>query len=277
LTAAAGRVTHFVSAAYFTKPGADPAAAARQIEAAIRPGDEVGLHLHMWRSLVESSGVAARLAPSFLRPGGELLEFEDGDVGFEVDPGAYSTDELRRIIGRSRQLLGENGIELEPLFRAGGWLASPEVLEAARAEGFVVDSSSTDAAWLAGPENHDTRHLAERVARLWPAIDRTSQPYWIATAAGAVLEMPHTGNTADYLTVAEMNRHIEWALTEAKRARRPVFIQLGLHAETAQLYAPRLEQVFADLGDRRGELVLETVSRSARSARALAGEPPGPR
>jgi hypothetical protein len=90
--------------------------------------------------------------------------------------------------------------------------------------------------------------------------------------------MPHTGNTADYLTVAEMDRHIEWALTEARRTRRAVFIQLGLYAETAQLYAPRLEQVFAGLGDRRGELVLETVSRSARSARsALAGEPPGPR
>jgi hypothetical protein len=89
-------ITHFVSAGYFTKERSDPTAAA-SIREAIRDGDELAVHLHAWRSLAKASGLTPKLAPSFLTGTVKLLEFEDGDVGFDTDHDAYGVPELRAL------------------------------------------------------------------------------------------------------------------------------------------------------------------------------------
>jgi hypothetical protein len=52
--AGAAPITHFVSAAYYTS-GAPPAEVTRALQRLVRPGDELAVHLHGWRSLVEAS------------------------------------------------------------------------------------------------------------------------------------------------------------------------------------------------------------------------------
>lgn len=263
-------LTHFLNAAYFTKPNADVAAIVSGIKRVVWPIDETGLHVHGWRSLIEASGVTFRSTPSFwgenrpLRPVG-------GDMGHEVEIAAYTVQELRDVFARSKTILARAGYPLSASFRAGGWMATPNVLGAIRAEGFRVDTSATDNAWhdeLAGVR------LRARIKEVWPQTTRTSAPWWIETPAGRVLEMPDTGALADYVTADEMVAHIENAITRfSGDPSRDVYVHIGFHQETAARYAYRVSDAIEHLRRSHPDapLVYETLEASAaRATRGLA-------
>jgi hypothetical protein len=258
-------LTHFVCAAYYTKPGAAADEVMHFLRAHVRDGDETALHLHAWRSLIVASGVRFRSGRSFLTPDGKPMEFED-DIGFDLDPSAYTVAELRAIIKKSRELLEAGGFQLIPAFRAGAWIAPPNVLEAVRAEGFVIDSSATDPDWLGeGAGGKGVERLAARVRAVWPKVRSTTQPFLIDTPAGSVLEMPDTGAMADHMTVEEMERHVGWA---AHAETRPIFVHLGFHAETAHHFAPLLTRALARLRKNKVPIEFVTLGRAAEAARA---------
>src|SRR5690606_11706237 len=136
---------------------------------------------------------------------------------------------------------------------------------AARAEGFTIDTSAIDAAWLDGEE---AAVLGERVAAVWPKVDRTTQPFWIDTPAGRILEMPDSGGQADHVTADEMVEHVAWAAgVAAARPDRPVFVHLGFHAEPAHHFAPRLTEALAALRARKVPMRFELLSAAAATAR----------
>lgn len=56
----------FLNAAYYTKSGADATQVTKAIKSVLLPKDEHGLHIHAWRTLVESSGVNFHINPSFV-------------------------------------------------------------------------------------------------------------------------------------------------------------------------------------------------------------------
>src|SRR4029077_18172014 len=118
------------------------------------------------------------------------------------------------------------GFALGTSFRCGGWLAAPHVLAAIRAKGFLVDTSATDPRWL--KEKLGDLPLHARICELWPGVDETSAPRWIATPGGEVLEMPDTGALADYVTTEDMLGHVERALVRARASpAREVFVHVG--------------------------------------------------
>lgn len=259
-------LTHFLNAAYFTKPGADPARVAASMRRPLRAGDETGVHVHGWRSLVQAAGVPFRDHPSFWGDRYPLSP-SDGDLGHEVEICAYEVPELRAILRQSRTLLTRAGFDVAPSFRAGGWMADARVLEAIRAEGFLIDSSATDPAWhdeLAGVP------LRARIGEVWPGVTATSAPFVIPTPAGPVLEMPDTGALADYVTAAEMEGHLRTALDRlAHDPAHDVFVHIGFHQETAQRYSTRVaEAIRAVRGPGAPLLVFETLGASAARARA---------
>jgi len=57
-------LTHFLNAAYFTKLDANASKVQADVRRALRPGDELGLHIHPWKSLVEAAGVKFRTEPT---------------------------------------------------------------------------------------------------------------------------------------------------------------------------------------------------------------------
>lgn len=258
-------ITHFICPAYYTKPGAVPADITYFLRENVRPGDEVGVHLHAWNSLVQAASVPVRSGRSFLSADGRLMDFE-GDAGFDLDPTIYTVTELRAILATSRGLLEAAGLKVAPVFRTGGWLGGPNVLEAARAEGFTVDSSATDPDWIGeGDSTEGFEFLIGRVRELWPKVDRTTQPFTIETRAGPILEVPDSGAMADHMTSEEMEDHVQWA---AGQPRRPIFVHLGFHAETAHHYASLLSRALANLRRRGVPMQLVTVGRAAELARA---------
>jgi hypothetical protein len=260
-------VTHFVSSAYFTKDQPDPAAAST-IAKAVLEGDELAVHLHAWRSLAKAAGVEPKLAPSFLTGTDKLLEFEDGDTGFDIDLDAYSVPELRALLRTSRRLLEGTGVAVSKTFRAGGYLGTPKVLQAIREEGFAVDSSATDHRQL---DERKDEVLPRRVQEIWPNVDTASQPWLVEAAGGALIEMP-VAAFADYATAPEIA-----AIFEAAHARlrkepgRDVFVVVGFHLETAEEFAVRLREALEQVRARKDlaeSLAFTTVASAAERARS---------
>ncbi|MBA3395934.1 MAG: hypothetical protein H0T89_25105 [Deltaproteobacteria bacterium] len=258
-------ITHFVSAAYFTKqpPDATASAAIRQ---AVRPGDELAVHLHAWRSLAKASEIEPKLAPSFLTGTDKLLEFPDGDVGFDVDVDAYSVADLRALLRTSRKLLEAAGT-VSKSFRAGGYLGTPKMLQAIRDEGYRVDSSATDHRQL---DLSTDEVLARRVAEIWPKIDVTSQPFLVPGPGRPLVEIPIAA-FADDATAVEMVAVFDAAHARLrKEPTRDVFVVLGFHQETATEFASRIAEVVAAVRARReiaGQLLFTTIEYAGELAR----------
>jgi hypothetical protein len=260
-------VTHFVSAAYFTKEQPDPGAAAT-IRRSIRDGDELAVHLHAWRSLAKAAGLQPKLSPSFLTGTDKLLEFEDGDVGFDTDLDVYGVPELRALLRTSRRLLEQVGVPVGKTFRAGGYLGTPKVLQAIREEGFTVDSSATDHRQL---DERKDEVLPRRIRAIWPGVETMSRPWLLGPQGGSLLEMPITA-FADYATAAEIAGMFEAAHARLqKEPGRDVFVVLGFHQETAEEFAGRLGEALGKVRGRpelAGELVFTTVASAAERARS---------
>lgn len=266
-------ITHFVSAAYFTKEQPDPTAAA-SIREAVRDGDELAVHLHAWRSLAKASGLTPKLAPSFLTGTDELLEFEDGDVGFDTDLDAYGVPELRALLRTSRRLLEGTRVPVSKSFRAGGYLGTPKVLQAIREEGFTVDSSASDHRQL---DERKDEALPKRIAALWPGVTTATQPWFVDARGGPVLELP-VAAAADYASAAEITAVLEEAHALLKQAPgRDVFVVLGFHQETADEFGGRVREGIEKARARpelAADLVFTTVEAAAARARRVVSPAP---
>jgi len=221
--------THFVSAAYFTKDPPDPTAS-RQLAGAIRAGDELAVHLHVWKSLARASGIAApKVSPSFLNGTDKILELEDGDTGIDTDLDVYDVPELRLLLRTSRRLIAQTGVTVSTSFSAGANLGTPKVLQAARAEGYMVDASAID------PRHGEDVEAfqRERLAELWPKVEPLTQPFTITTPHGPLLEMP-VAVLVDETTTDKLVKLIEAAHQKlVAQPDRDVFVVIGLTQETA--------------------------------------------
>jgi hypothetical protein len=260
-------LTHFISSAYFTKETPDPALVT-SIASAVRKGDQVAVHLHVWRSLVQASGVDAKVSPSFLTGTDELVEFDDGDDGFDTDLDVYTVAQLRSLLRTSRRLLEQARLPVSHTFRAGGYLGTPKVLQAIRDEGYTIDSSAIDHNQL---DELDDEFLPDRIRDIWPTVTSTSQPWFVKAHGGQLLEMPIAAFT-DYVSAAEIIQVVEQAHARLQAdPTRDVFVVLGFHLETADDFAGRLGEALANVRGRReiaDDLVFTTLEDAAEQARS---------
>jgi predicted deacetylase len=267
-------ITHFVSAAYFTKERPEARATAYLTEA-VRPGDELAVHLHAWRSLARASGIEPKLSPSFVTGTDKLYEFEDGDIGFDTDLDVYNVAELRAMIRTSAKLLEQTTLPVARTFRAGGYLGTPKVLEALRQEGFTADSSATDYRQI---DAHKDSFLSRRVKEVWPKVDTASQPFFADGHGRQLIELPIAA-TADYVTTADIVALVEAAAARLqKEPDRDVFVVIGCNQETAQEFAGRIGDAIASLRDQRStadHLLLTTIDKAVAMARNQVAPPPG--
>ncbi len=233
-------VQHFLNAAYYTKDAADKQKITNDMRSVIRAGDEHGLHIHAWRSLVQASGVTWKTDPAF--KGAIDLEKCTPDCGHDVNITAYSEEELRKIIRFSIKTLTAQGFDRAKSFRAGAWQADRKVLRALAAEGITFDSSATDAEFL--KERWGKTLLYPVTKKIWPATLVTSQPEWIDLGAGRkILELPNNGCLADYVTGESILASFK-ANADLLKANpsKDVYLSIGFHQETALKYLPNLRK-----------------------------------
>jgi len=231
---------HFLNAAYFTKPDADARVTAAAIKSVLRAGDEHGLHIHPWRSLVQAAGVKFRTEPAFRGP--MDLSQCDPDCGHDVNMAAYDEKELQKLIRLSIKTLTKHGFERPRSFRAGAWQADNHVFRALAREGITLDSSATSAEYLKERWGHSL--LYPVVGKLWPHITSTSQPYRIPLGQGlSILQLPNNGCLADYVSGARIAQTFQENVEVWKKDKtKDIYISIGFHQETAQKYLPHLRQ-----------------------------------
>ncbi|MBW2457470.1 MAG: hypothetical protein JRI68_23385, partial [Deltaproteobacteria bacterium] len=134
-------------------------------------------------------------------------------------------------------VLDEAGYGRAVSFRAGGWMAAPNVREALVAQGLTVDSSAVPAHFLADEIGDAPLHHWVEV--LWAGTEATSQPYEL----DGLLEIPDNGALADYVTADEMFQ--VYADAKQRWVEQPdqdMLVNIGFHQETADKYLPRVEE-----------------------------------
>lgn len=237
-------VLHLVSAGYFSKPDAQKEKVANAIRAALKPGDELGLHVVPWKSLTQAAGVVFRSTPTYW--GNAINESECAvDCGVEVPLMIYPPEDIAKLIATSVRFFTENAFERPKTFSAGGWLASPEILEAARDRGFVYDISAVPPGLV--KERLGQFPIYNWLKFRWNAINEFSSPYAIKTKTGTIVEIPLTTASADYLTPAQMFRTFQRMLERRRTKNEPILFHINLHQETAWEYLPRVAAILQKL------------------------------
>lgn len=144
-------VTHFICPAYFSSGYPQ---AKKRISDVIKKTDEIALHLHCYRSLIEYCGIEFktdhnyykrelyRLLSSF--PAGIRNYLQKNLIsGRGIPPGVYSNSEIDTILSGSLELLKTNlNITDVSGFRAGGWLLRDAFFPLLKKHGVFYDSSA---------------------------------------------------------------------------------------------------------------------------------------
>ncbi len=233
---------HYMNAAYFTKKNSNQDKTARNILSALSSNDEIGLHIHGWKSLVEASGVSYRSSPSWSPYTSEICAVPH-DCGHGVPITAYNTDEIRKIIRTSVKIMQRQGLPVPTMFRAGGWMAGPNVLKALTSEGFKMDASQVPRQFL----RYQQPTIYQWLGEIWPTTSSLTQPYkiWIDNHSN-IVEFPNNGCLADYMTGAKMHRVFlenvkQWREDQSQHR----FISIGFHQETASNYINRVKNAIS--------------------------------
>lgn len=289
--------THYICPTYWldSHAGVDPSRAIRTV---VSKGDELALHVHCWRALVELAGVRFLSDPDW-----------NGDgTGHGVPLGAYG-DDGAAILACARALIQSKLGATVWGFRCGGAMTSDGVYEALMALGFRYDCSALPPVivsrgfrpgqrgdlrdtmgcrneianyqvdlWgdrpMTAPERANTRSLRGTGGR---EITPMTQPYVVRSGDRSILEMPVNGGLSDYASAGYMTETFDALRERARAGAGPVFLNIGCHQEGAG----RWKKPLIDFchGRRRelgsADVVFTTVARAARIAAATPSTPAG--
>jgi hypothetical protein len=233
-------ILHFLNPAYFTKPDARPNDIIEKTEKLMKKGDERGLHIHAWKSLVEDSGVFFRRKPDL---GGWSLYGCEVDCGHVISLESYSEEELTKIVQNSVNILLNHGVykKRPKSFRAGAWMAGPKVRSVLLKEGFQVDSSATPPDYIV-PAWGKEGPLYKHISKYWKGTTRTSSPYVLLRNEQSQLwEFPDNGSLVDYTSTEVFMKAFKLNVEKyLKNTDQDIYFVTGFHIETAPRYLPSL-------------------------------------
>ncbi len=259
-------LTHFICPAYYTR-GEDPAPITEAIRSVIKPGDEIGLHVHCWYTLMDRYAGRHIATPTWLPNDdpGQGVPYDHGskmDYGHDVPLGLFTRQEIAKTLVGARQLLAEVGLIGSAAdctgFRCGGWMACDKVFEALADSNFEYDASGAPSKFnLVVWERIRQRYGVEVplfywISLIWGPSFVTAPDYMVnlrshAAYPGGVLgigdpaisgpaaiaplmEVPDTGSLADYTTFDDLKGYIDTAVSSLAEE---VYISMGFHQETA--------------------------------------------
>lgn len=214
-------------------------------------GDEVGLHLHMWKDMVRLAGVAPKDRP----------QWDVMNTGYDVLFSAYSFEESDKIIAWSLSELEKHGFTNITSFRAGGWEIDPENFQALEKNGIKLDSS--------GRTFH--KHGTQLIPSVWN-LTPTTKPYLpsksdlnkSSTDNFNVWEFPNNGADSYIYSYDQMkdrfNENYKGGI-----ATEPQVITYLSHPHWFNTDYPKLDKLFADFESKKfekdqGPLVYTTLN-----------------
>lgn len=227
------RITHFVGPYTFTDPAVTPARQDALVAWVKKQRDtfkdEIGLHIHPYCNFVEHAGLTCVTDQSTVYPGGDT-------TGYTIKLGAYGRTNMGILLEHAAQLFEQKGLGRPVTFRAGGWTATLETVQALADKGFIADTSALNWARI---EEWKGKELYSWTMQAWNPINDTSQPYWpsqtdvLASNAPTmpILEVPDNGVMIDYVTLPEMNGLFDtnW---NGQPFESPKTLMMGFHPAT---------------------------------------------
>jgi len=226
------KITHFVGPYTFT----DPSVTANRATALVtwvvgnrdKYQDEIGLHIHPYCNFVTHAGLACITDQSTV--------YESDTSGYTIKVAAYGRKDFATLLQHAKDLFAQHGLGTPTLFRAGGWTATLETLQALEDTGFVGDSSALNWERI---EEWKGKELYRWTAEHWAPIDDVSQPWWpsqtnILAASGprlSLLEVPDNGVMIDYVSLAEMTGIFDANFNGIPLAH-PTTLMMGFHPST---------------------------------------------
>lgn len=227
------RITHFVGPYTFTDPVVTPARQAQLVTWLVdkrdRFHDELGLHIHPYCNFVTDAGLTCITDQS-------TVYTAPDDTGYTIKLGAYGRTQFGLLLDHAISLFQQNGLDRPRTFRAGGWTATIETIQALADKGFIADTSALNWARI---EEWQGKELYRWNMEHWNPIGDTSQPYWPNETAVLehtaptlpVLEVPDNGVMIDYVTLAEMNGIFD-ANWHGQPLTAPITLTMGFHPAT---------------------------------------------
>jgi hypothetical protein len=204
--------------------------------------DELGLHIHPQKVLVEAAGLNFLSSPSFSK--GWAPTF--GPLaGQEVMLHTYPERDLYQLIRFSLEVLEHYGFRDIHSFRAGGWMAGQNVFEALTQLNFRYESSATSAQFLNGT-SWQGENLQRYIEMIWPDINDHSGPYQVQTQYGHLWEVPNNLGAIDYWQADRDDEKIE-SILEGAQKKEEHLVVINSHQETALENWPKLIQFLKKL------------------------------
>ncbi len=310
-------VTHFICPAYFPR---FPQIAKQTILSTIRAHDEVGLHLHCFKSLIKQvQSIAFKTQHNYYRQDSMWVRLRDRLLnsvpqslrdrllqrlisGRGVPLSVYSASEIERILLFAKNLLQEQ-LELDKVesFRAGGWIASDEVLHALAKVNIPIDSSAVSPEIVSQgyATNFEGNHrddygesypiFTTYIEKLWGREDnaqgflknrdihaamhdlyitKTTQPFYF----NQILEMPSNCGATDFASLERTFIPVLMQLlkTDAlKNGQKPLFMNITCHQEGDLYYKQGMLDFYHYVTANYSHHVrFVTVSEAARIYRA---------
>lgn len=230
-------IIQFLNAAYYTKKNADFDLINKNIHKTLLPIDIYGLHIHCWKSLLLQSDVSYKNTLSFAHQTPLIPESLDEDTGHDIPLSLYSQDEIKKMIQKSLEILKSQDFKIGEYFRAGGWFADENVLQAIKSFGFLLDSSALPLHLIYNKRKNNI--LYESLTPLWKKTQIHDRPYYILEN---LIEWPNNACLADYMEPEEtFNIFKELKILHDKNPELNYFLTMGFHQETAEKFLPRVE------------------------------------
>jgi hypothetical protein len=228
-------VVHFLSPAYFLRGNA--ASAAARIQAAIRPGDQVGLVVGGWKSLANEAKVIFRDGPTFW---GEKLRPVDcaTDCGMDVPLSVYPEADTAKLVQTGLATLEKNGFGRVELMSTEGYVATSELLQAAALNGIRYDFSAVAPEMLV--RSFVRYPLYQWVKDLWREVMPQTQPFAVKGVRG-LKEVPLSLAAVDYWLPDEaLKAFRSYAEMSQAEPGRELLFPVAAYQETARRELPRL-------------------------------------
>lgn len=200
--------------------------------------DAIALHLHMFPEMVAAAGVT---------PIADPIRWGDArNDGYDVITGQYSVGDMVKMLTWSRDQFAANGLPTPTIFRAGGWYASMNTLQALELSGFTADSSGRT------PYSFGTNKLEG----FWQ-LSATTQPYQpnrndqnsSAAPNLKIMEFPNNGGDSWSYSAAEMISRFDENYAGGV-ATDPRLVTYVSHPEWFDRDDPKMRAVFDYLADK---------------------------
>jgi hypothetical protein len=245
------RMTHFVGPYTFTDSTVTAPRAQQLVDWLVEQRDdhrdEIGLHIHPYCNFVESAGLTCITDQSTVYPEGDL-------TGYTIKCGAYDRQQFGTLLAHAKDLFQTHGLGTPRTFRAGGWTATIDTLNALADQGFTADTSALNWARI---EEWNGKELYTWNMENWGPIGDTTQPYFpsqtdvLSSTAPtmSLLEVPDNGVMIDYVTLEEMTGLFD-ANWNGQPLETPNVLMMGFHPSTGfnRFEADRVDN-FLDYAD----------------------------